>query len=109
VGSFSEVLFGIRGVTRILRLRRIVGKSVQCPRSRPVGSYFQFIQRQELESSLLVKIVILCSYLRTNSQSVAINSCDLSVQNLLKEKMVAEFYRAAAIVFSRKKPTKLIM
>ena len=44
-----QVLFGIRGVTRILRLHRRVGKSVQCPRSRPVGSYFQFIQRQELE------------------------------------------------------------
>ena len=44
-----QVLFGIRGVTRILRLHRIVGKSVQCPCSRPVGIYFRFIQRQELE------------------------------------------------------------
>ena len=49
VGSFSEVLVRIRGVTRILRLRRIVGKSVQCPHSKPGGSYFQFIQQQELE------------------------------------------------------------
>ena len=44
-----KVFIGIRGVTRILRLRKIVGKSVQCPRSRPVRSNFQLIQQQDLE------------------------------------------------------------